>query len=42
MNWEVELDLSWTKACILIAHDNNITGTNFMVALVDDYNEYYF
>ena len=31
MNWEMELDLSWTKDCILIQHHNNITGTNIMI-----------
>ena len=42
MNCEVKLDLSWTEDCILIAHDNKITGVNFLTALIDYYNEYYF
>ena len=31
INCEVELDLSWTKDCVLIEHCNNITGVNFMI-----------
>ena len=28
----MELDLSWTKDCVLIEHHDNITGANFMIA----------
>ena len=31
INSEIELDLSWTKDCVLIEHYNNITGVNFMI-----------
>ena len=31
MNCEVELDLSWTKDCVMKEHHNNITGVNFMI-----------
>ena len=31
MSYEIELDLSWTKDCLLIQHYNNITETNFMI-----------
>ena len=31
INCETELDLSWTKDCVLIEHHNNITGVNFMI-----------
>ena len=27
----MELDLSWTKHCLLIEHHNKITGINFMI-----------
>ena len=42
INSEVGLDLSWTKEYNLVVHDNNITGVNFIIALIDDYSEYYF
>ena len=32
INCEVELDLSWTKDCVLIKHHNNITGVNFIIS----------
>ena len=28
---EIELDLSWTKDCVLIEHHNNMAGVNFMI-----------
>ena len=28
---ETGLDLTWTKNCVLIQSQNNITGTNFMI-----------
>ena len=31
MNCEIELDLLWTKDCVLIEHRNNITRINFMI-----------
>ena len=31
INCEIELDLSWTKDCVLSEHYNSITGTNFMI-----------
>ena len=31
INCEIELDLSWTKDCVLIEHHNNITGINFII-----------
>ena len=31
INCETELDLSWTKDCVLIEHHNNITRVNFMI-----------
>ena len=31
VNSEIELDLSWTKDCVLIAENNNITGVNFVI-----------
>ena len=33
MNSEVELDLLWTKDCVLIKHFNNITGVNVMITI---------
>ena len=35
MNCKVELDLSWSQDCVLIAHHNNITGVNFMITVND-------
>ena len=29
VNCEIELDLSWTKDCVLIEQNNNVTGVNF-------------
>ena len=31
MDCEIELNLLWTKDCVLIQHHNNITGKNFMI-----------
>ena len=31
INCEIELDLSWTKDCVLIAQNNNITVVNFVI-----------
>ena len=31
INCEKELDLSWTKDCVLIEQNNNITGVNFVI-----------
>ena len=31
INYELELDLSWTKICVLIEHNNSIAGANFMI-----------
>ena len=31
INCEIELDLSWTKECVLIEQNNNITGVNFVI-----------
>ena len=31
INCEIELDLSWTKNCVLTEHHNNITGVNFLI-----------
>ena len=31
INCEIELDLSWRKNCVLIEHNNNVTGVNFMI-----------
>ena len=31
MNYEIELDLSWTRDCVLI-EQNNITGVTFMIS----------
>ena len=31
INCEIELDLSWTKESVLIEHNNNIAGVNFMI-----------
>ena len=31
MNCELELDLSWTKDCVLIADVPNVTGVKFMI-----------
>ena len=31
INCEIELDLLWTKDCVLIEQNNNITGVNFVV-----------
>ena len=31
LNCEIELEISWTKDCVLIQYHNNITGTNFMI-----------
>ena len=31
INCETELDLSWTKDCVLIEHHNSIIGVNFMI-----------
>ena len=31
INYKMELDLLWTKDCVLIQHHNNITGTNIMI-----------
>ena len=30
INCKIELDLSWTKDCVLIEQNNNITGVNFV------------
>ena len=32
INCEVDLDFSWTKDCILVGHNNNITGIDFEIA----------
>ena len=32
MNCEMQLDLSWTKDCVLIEHHNNIEGVHFKIA----------
>ena len=31
MNCEVELVLSWTKHCVLVDNNNNITGIDFKI-----------
>ena len=31
INWEIELDLTWTKDCVLIKDHNNITGVIFII-----------
>ena len=31
INCEIQLDLSWIKACVLIEQNNNITGINLMI-----------
>ena len=31
INCEVELDLSWAKDCVLVEHNNSITGTGFKI-----------
>ena len=31
INCEIELDLSWTKDCVLIKQNNNITGLNLLI-----------
>ena len=36
-NCEVELDLPWTKDCVLIEHHNSITGVNFIISSTKRY-----
>ena len=31
INYEIELDLSWTKDCVLIEWNNNSTAVNFVI-----------
>ena len=31
VNCEIEFHLSWTKDCVLIEHQNSITGVSFMI-----------
>ena len=31
INCDIELDLSWTKDCVLIEQNNNISGVNFVI-----------
>ena len=31
INWWIELDLLWTKNCVLTENYNNNTGVNFMI-----------
>ena len=31
INCEIELDLSWTRDCVLIEQNNYITGVNFVI-----------
>ena len=31
INCEIELDLLWTKYCVLIEENNDITGVNFAI-----------
>ena len=33
INCELELDLLWTKDCLLIENLDNITGVNFMITI---------
>ena len=35
INCEIELDLSWTKDCVLIEHHNSITGATFQMNNAD-------
>ena len=37
INCERELDLSWTKDCVLIEHHNNIAGVNCMITSTELY-----
>ena len=37
INCELELDLSWTKDCVLIEQNNNITVVNFMITSTNLY-----
>ena len=37
INCETELDLSWTKDCLLIEQHNNITGVKFMITSTKRY-----
>ena len=30
-NFGIEFDLSWTKDCVLIEENNNITGVHFVI-----------
>ena len=38
MNCKVEIDVLWTRDCMLIAHHNNTAGVHFMI-MIDDYND---
>ena len=31
INCEIELDLSWTKDCVLVEQNNDITGVHFLI-----------
>ena len=33
INCEIELDLLWTKDCLLTKNLDNITGVNFMITI---------
>ena len=37
INCEIELDLSWTKDCVLIEQNNNITSANFVLTTTKRY-----
>ena len=37
INCNVELDLSWTKDCVLIEHYKNITGVDFQITSTKRY-----
>ena len=37
MNSVVGIDLSWTKECVLVGHNNNITGIDFKITSTELY-----
>ena len=37
MNCEIDLDLSWTKDCLLIDHHNDIKYANFKISITKLY-----
>ena len=37
INCEIELDMSWTRDCVLTESNNNITGVNFVITTTKRY-----